>query len=932
MSSSLDDTTQPIADQDIDHDVPIAAHHNVPAYGNVENNTGTLPSTAIAGTSDANKFSGNGGLEMAPVTSHAHATAFPFAHHVAALPEYHKPMMSQMESQMMEEERTFLENASEPAPVVESAPANHEEVHQEVVNEANTEERVGADSAETRIDHFFTSENSNPPAEPEVVASEAPAVVKAPKLDSESLEVEEEANVEEHAPQELNDSLEEGNEADVPEKLENEAALDEETSRALEDIKADMDRAYEEEAAEQKREQNLPQRSGRRPRRVTQSQGPAYTYEATGTLQADSEDEDGGWNSDDEHQTQKMITAYSQHGAPKLGFDSEEEDLQHTLDPMSASEGEEEEKESAPKLKKQKVVELDSEDKQDEAYEKQNNNMEIDEPKKLAKSAAADGAEVVEVEDEEIVISRPRPSLGNVGRPAPVTKPKSTSSKVATPKSPISSHSAATAGAKKAAGNAMHISDDEGDETANNGKTTSSKPSSSNTPSSKIRANADDDEEEQLLTQKSKTSTSSKPKSSNSATSLVSPSTSQKKSQKRNNNDEDDGEYEGEEEFVEEAPPRPKRSREQASKPSHSSSSTSNMRSPITRRGKGKAVEKLPSEEVARILRTTAKHSIATYLQEDEGDMEDYFTQHKKEMQKTDPAEIPSDLFRGLSFIVTGLRAGDATAATSSTFVKLQIKSLGGRLVNVRTANRQTATAIKNRRKSLLQEGGGEPKPLLPLCILISEKPQRTFKYINALVNGVPCVHYRWFLACLHFGKLLPLEEFLLPAGYNEDAALVTMPAWCVQEDLSEVDSDRLFPFTTLAAEDDPFISESIQRAIDNKPTGASAKGSYVPKKKKGFDNYRVQIIGIPAFQNQWKSILKQAGARIVDRLDAARDFGRIDFVLSDSEPTDLSIQLATSRGLPLCTIDWALQSIIQRKVQHPSSKPAYTLHLDEWN
>lgn len=289
---------------------------------------------------------------------------------------------------------------------------------------------------------------------------------------------------------------------------------------------------------------------------------------------------------------------------------------------------------------------------------------------------------------------------------------------------------------------------------------------------------------------------------------------------------------------------------------------------------------------------------------------------------------------------MTGLRSSGSNSASSASWIKLQIKALGGKLVNARSANRLNRSKLNARKRSLPADR--QDSVYLPQCILISEKPQRTLKYVNALVNSVPCVHYRWFLASLHFGKLLPLEGFMLPAGYNEDAALISQPDWMAQEDIDDVPGNEVTPFWTPDASTDPIIINSINLANEStvrKATNArvhgNAKGSASKAKlklKRGPDNYRVQIIGIPSFQAQWKSILTQAGAKIVDRLYQTADYGRIDFVLSDSEPTDLSIQQATDRGLQLCTIDWALQSIIQRKVQDPKSKPAYTLNIEEWN
>src|SRR5687768_6198069 len=127
--------------------------------------------------------------------------------------------------------------------------------------------------------------------------------------------------------------------------------------------------------------------------------------------------------------------------------------------------------------------------------------------------------------------------------------------------------------------------------------------------------------------------------------------------------------------------------------------------------------------------------------------MTEYFTQRSVNAVHSEPRDPPPQMLRRFSFIVTGLKAS-AEGAASADFIKLQIKSLGGRLVNFRVANRRPSGAIARLKKRRLDEGDDNAyEEDLPQCILISDKPQRTLKYVTALVNGVPCVHYRWFLA-----------------------------------------------------------------------------------------------------------------------------------------------------------------------------------------
>ena len=144
----------------------------------------------------------------------------------------------------------------------------------------------------------------------------------------------------------------------------------------------------------------------------------------------------------------------------------------------------------------------------------------------------------------------------------------------------------------------------------------------------------------------------------------------------------------------------------------------------------------------------------------------------------------------------------------------------------------------------------------------------------------------------VHFPRI---EEFLLPAGYNEDSATVAPPSWIVNEFQNDVPLHVRFPFITESG-----------------------------------DSVRVEVIGTQEFKTQWKQEIAQAGAMVVERLSASTNQPRIDYILSDSEPVILFAKLAAARGLPLCSIDWAIQTIIQRKLQDPFEYPAYVINVEE--
>jgi len=89
---------------------------------------------------------------------------------------------------------------------------------------------------------------------------------------------------------------------------------------------------------------------------------------------------------------------------------------------------------------------------------------------------------------------------------------------------------------------------------------------------------------------------------------------------------------------------------------------------------------------------------------------------------------------------------------------------------------------------------------------------------------------------------------------------------------------------------------------------------------------YRVEVVGTPNFKMMWSQILHYAGAKIVDRMFTTES--RIDFILSDPEPTDMVIEKAQSLGKPLCTSEWVVQSLLVQKVLDPNIHKSYRLAI----
>lgn len=856
------DTTQPIPASELPPDAPVPrgaydASHATHAQ------TGTLPSAAIPATVDGTNGTG------AQPANQATEAAFAFAMHQQTLPNYMKPTMTQSQGFGEEDSANFAEKINDPAPGAPAVAQASDIAH--LVTEASPrpqmEQPVQASTAAKQQEMENSAEER---------ASSSDALVP-PQLTLDSSQ-EIQVVIKDKSPKKQAHD-DDNNDATSVEGLsdagDDEADRDDEssTSEKMRDIAMMEGSSQKTQTRAQARKQATPPntRLGRRRPPVSASQGVRYDYTDQGTLQNDSEDEDGGWNSDDEVRATQQLETHGRQfkHAYKRPEDSDEDEAPKSLQLEDLKE--------LPPPKKAKPSET-------------SDAPEIHVlPPPTTKPSADDDVEYTEtvkaphnhsrkstqtIDDDEPVddpINRPRPSLGGVGVFAKKLDPES-AKKVQAKES--------SAAAKRA--RASQVVDKQAEEVEEAPKRIKS-PASVSTTSGKKKNPAsmdisdeegEEDEEVVVLTKSKKGAAATSSKKASPPTSKANSASKKKVSKHHEDEEEEEQEdyYEAEEE-EEVPPPRPKRTREE-------SAGAGNK--------KGKKTH-LPAAELARQLRTQARESIAAYLQNESEDMMNFFTQRQLNMPGTEE-ELPSDFFSRFHFIVTGLRTVGEEAA-SPEFVKTQLKVLGGNLVNFVTSNVRAVQVSKN-----LQ---------LPNTILISEKPQRTLKYISALANAVPCVHYRWFLACLHLGKLQPLNEYLLPAGFNEDAAMVPCPDWITSPDLSAVEETVLYPFI-VPVED--------------------AQGK---KKRRKVEQCRIEVIGHPEFQEQWKSTLKQAGARIVQRLHEFNT-GQIDYILSDHDPSPFHQHLAKKRGLPLCTIDWALQTIIQRKLQDPRSKPAYTLDIGD--
>ena len=917
---SAEDTTQPIEAPAL-HAVSFSPYSHFESNGNTSIQSATLPSTAIGGNTDTNKLTA---VEAPPVAVLPITTALSLFQAQHSLPEYHKPAMSQAEGSLFDDTDLFgvpVAPSSPDASSTPQAPATSQPVHENHLFSANP-----AHSHSDKPDTHISSESTTSAALTAALMQENHVHgglqhVSAPHM-GDSIEDPMESAMEQ-APERVSPDDSAGDDTDDSVEMSD-------RDRGIAAMQQVLAVAQEERITSMNKPSPTTHITTRRKRPVSCSQVAQYDYDQTGTLQNDSEDEDGGWGSDDEERATQLLQA---DNIDFRGDQGKSDGSKHHSMEVDEDESREEEQPPAKKMKHSESDDFDVHRHQVAQLVPEDDDIEYTGSTSTKTSATKPEPTAMEAEEAGFT-SKPRPSLGNVGvsaKTGDVPSPKASKSSTPSGRAFTSKTTSATVVDVESPHTSLH----KASTATSKGKDDTPKRASAKKASA-LAVYREREEEEVYEPSTAKTPTSRS--HSTPSSSQTGKSSSSKKAMSTPKNKE----YEEDDDEDDNRLPSNSSSRSKRARPSSSSSSIT----PSSASRKSVVKAKPLPEELARALRVNARKSIASYLQHESDDMMDFFTQRHVDMSDYEAHDAPPNMLKRFCFIVTGLRSVNETAS-SAGFIKTQIKALGGKLVNFRTANRRTAKS----RKPTASPFSVDPAELdIPQTILISEKPQRTLKYITALANGVPCVHYRWFLACLHQGKLMPVDEFMLPAGYNEDAALVPIPSWFAQENQEEVPYYERYPFLIPDNEDEQeqgaeeghregahmgLYGEGPRTANANgerrtpsrhiavKRTGAKRRGS-AP------DQYRVEVIGTPAFQQQWKAILRQVGAKVVERMDAAREYGTLDFILSDSEPTDLHIRLAVGRGLPLCTIDWVLQSIIQREVQDPKSKPAYTLNIDE--
>jgi len=224
----------------------------------------------------------------------------------------------------------------------------------------------------------------------------------------------------------------------------------------------------------------------------------------------------------------------------------------------------------------------------------------------------------------------------------------------------------------------------------------------------------------------------------------------------------------------------------------------------------------------------------------------------------------PDYLFRGFHFLLTFLSElkcsadWDASEKNANDSESDCRSSLGTYLTQL----------IESRHGKVIQEiqWKGPLSPIkriqvngFPGTILISASHHTSYKYLLALASGTPCLHYNWIRHSVKEGELMPIEPYLLPSGIA-------------------IDGELLF----YKQPSDSYLLESL----------------------------RIEVFGETAeFKCIWTMILKEAGAKVVERLFSSSAC-RLDCILTDERPTEIVVERANKLHIPLVRTVWIVECL----------------------
>jgi BRCA1 C Terminus (BRCT) domain len=262
-------------------------------------------------------------------------------------------------------------------------------------------------------------------------------------------------------------------------------------------------------------------------------------------------------------------------------------------------------------------------------------------------------------------------------------------------------------------------------------------------------------------------------------------------------------------------------------------------------------------------------------------------------------ADVPPErLFRGFTFVLTGLRGQSISQVMGVETDPKDAKKDAGTLIE--RAIRRGGGKVLGNVQAMARSGSWPPHPLhagYPSLILLaggSGRPLRTVKYLLAVAVGHPPVHARWVLHSAGVGRLAPLLSYVLPVGYSMTRSQYLYTA------------GYTLPSHTAAADSDADEAEFADGPQEKTPSRTSI-----------FNDMRVEIVGMRTFREDWSMLLRAAGARVVERL-CSSFAGDINVVLFESRPLDTVVQEARKRNAALVSVEWATQSLFHRRALSP--------------
>ncbi|XP_044736648.1 uncharacterized protein LOC123298626 [Chrysoperla carnea] len=227
------------------------------------------------------------------------------------------------------------------------------------------------------------------------------------------------------------------------------------------------------------------------------------------------------------------------------------------------------------------------------------------------------------------------------------------------------------------------------------------------------------------------------------------------------------------------------------------------------------------------------------------------------------PIPENSNIFNGLSFILV----------CSNTSVRSNKTSEENSVSESDTENEMREfTKIPFLEEHLVQQingGGGVlyqhfediPPSDYDMCKLISNRPNKTAKYIQCIAAGITILNHEWIVRCCRENKRLPFQE--LPIGWS--------------------------------LEKNKFID------------------SYHRKKDKPFQDLLIYLA--PNVDKQflkfWERVCSLAGGTIIVMTDEDIDFSTATLLLADNDCPESIVDRALNWGIPILSTNWVIQSII---------------------